>query len=144
MSAQPKYRNFFKHDFLVEAYRNEAWTQDTLDQIGGGKIWNAYIFVLSPTYQWVFVDSPEAFDRAEFCDWVETVSGTTIVNRNDWPNIELSSEPPEDWRARALEMPCRTGPNLWEKLTTRELHSYVRGKGLPDDIDERGEPDDVH
>ena len=58
-------------------------------------------------------------------------------------DLELDREPPEDWRDLAQEMPCCVGPGMWDKLNAAELHRYILGGGLPDDYDERGEPDDL-
>ena len=144
MSGQPKFRNFFTHDFLIDATRKELWTREALAEIGGrSPDTETYIFVLSPSHQWVFVDSPDEFERVEFCAWLETVTGAAIADRKAWPDLELDQEPLENWQELALAMPCRVGPGMWDKLSADELHRYLRGGGLPDDYDTRGEPDEV-
>lgn len=145
MNATPRFRNFLIHDFLIDSERSKPWTRQDLREVAHGAFaGDSFIFVLSPAHQWVFVDKPKEFGPSEFCDWTELVFGASIIDRAAWPNLELAAEPPADWQALALQMPCRSGPALWDKLSRTELRQYVEGGDLPDDVADRGKPDDLH
>lgn len=103
----------------------------------------SYIFVYSPSHQWVFVDSPSRFDRTEFLCWLETTTKCSIIDSAIWPTLEIDREPPENWQALVLEMPCRYGQATWDLLTNAEFRNWVEGAGLPDDIEERRVPDRI-
>jgi len=144
MKAAPKFRNFQRHDYLTQAPIAKAWDRDELRDLACGAYENRdFILLHSPTNQWVYAHDPLIFGPKEFCDWIECVTGVPLVDRDAFPDLRLAAEPREDWTDAALDMPCRSGIALWDKLSAKELHTYVQGGGLPDDVDTRGEPDKI-
>lgn len=141
---EPKYRNHYKQDYLATFERNKHKCREAVIEFGGEAFASqTIIFVWSPAWQNIFLLSPDQ-PEAEFCDWLELITRTTIRDRTTWPDLELVCEPFEGWRAAALEMPCRDGPSMWEKLTVEEMREFVCGGDLPDDYEERGGVDTIH
>lgn len=144
MDNRPVYKNFLRHHFLMERPRNEAWTRKEVCEAICYEGNDIFIFVFSPSHQWIFQGERTEMDQNEFCDWLETVSGVEIVERGSWPDLELKNEPQANWQDLAEEMPCRVGPGLWDRLSSKEVRRFIRGDELPGDIKQRGKPDKIH
>jgi hypothetical protein len=140
----PRFRNFARHDLLFCNPRNEAQTrEDVIEGTSDAFAEDSIILVFTPAFQWTFIDSPQDFGRAEFSDWLETVTGVAF-DAGTWPDLHLPREPEEDWFDHAEAMPCRFGQSLWDLLTPPELARYVRGGALPPDVGQRRSPDTIN
>lgn len=139
--TKPLYRNFVRHDFLIDTPRTRPWLRTDLARILPHQ--PIFICVYSTDHQWVFVHDPEQFRRTEFCNWLETV-GSTLKTRATWPDLYFATDPAPGWCDAAFHLPCRSGPSLWDLFTARELAHCRHKARLPHDFHTRQKPDEIH